>query len=292
MSERFSSLHLDTARFLQAVNYTAATTGFTERLIEKDYFCSLVLCDCASLFQAGYIFKGGTSLSKVHTKFYRMSEDLDFCFSTQPDATRRARRKNSLLFREHFNSINSRLDELSVREEIKGHNESRQYSGELCYRSLVTDEVEPIKVELSLREMLVEPPLERNARTLLFSPESAEHANALYPVCVMQLNETFAEKVRAALTRRSPEIRDYFDLQYACENEIIQPADTEFLNLVKGKLSLPGNGEIVSADTIEVILQRQLETRLRPVLSELDFNSFDLEKVLSTVDQIRQLLRS
>ena len=63
MSERFSELNLDKDRFLEAVNYTAATTGFTERLIEKDYFCSLVLQDCASLFDAGYIFKGGTSLS-------------------------------------------------------------------------------------------------------------------------------------------------------------------------------------------------------------------------------------
>ena len=292
MGERFSNLHLDSERFLEAVNYTAATTGFAERLIEKDYFCSLVLYDCASLFQSGYIFKGGTSLSKVHTDFYRMSEDLDFCFSTQPDATRRARRNNSLSFREHFNSINSRLDEINVPEEIKGHNESRQYSGQLCYHSLVTNEIEPIKVELSLREMLVASPLEQNAGTLLLNPVSAEYGTALYPVCVMQLNETFAEKVRAALTRRSPEIRDYFDLQYAYENGIIQPADMDFLSLVKRKLSLPGNGEIISADTIEVILQRQLETRLRPVLSESDFIGFDLEKVLATVDQIRQSLRS
>lgn len=290
MSERFSSLNLDTERFLEAVNYTAATTGFTERLIEKDYFCSLVLCDCASLFQAGYVFKGGTSLSKVHTKFYRMSEDLDFCYSTQPDATRRTRRNNSHSFREHFSSINSRLDELTVREEIIGHNESRQYSGLLSYRSLVTNEIEPIKVELSLREMVVEPPVEQNAATLLLNPVSAESATAFYPVCVMQLNETFAEKVRAALTRRTPEIRDYFDLQYACENKTIQPSEADFLNLVKDKLSLPGNGEIISAETIKVILQRQLETRLRPVLSESDFISFDLEKVLSTVDQIRQSL--
>ena len=292
MNERFSNLNFDTERFLQAVNYTAVTTGFSERLIEKDYFCSLVLYDCALLFHAGYVFKGGTSLSKVHTKFYRMSEDLDFCFSTQPDATRRARRDNSLLFREHFNSINSRLGELSVRDEIKGHNESRQYSGQLCYRSLVTNESEPIKVELSLREMMVEPPLKGNAGTLLLNPVSAEHATAFYPVRVMQLNETFAEKVRAALTRRSPEIRDYFDLQYAYKNGIIQLADTAFLSLVKGKLSLPGNGQVISADTVEVTLRRQLETRLRPVLSESDFMGFDLEKVLATVDQIRQSLNS
>ena len=138
--------------------------------------------------------------------------------------------------------------------------------------------------------MVVEPPVEQNAATLLLNPVSAESATAFYPVCVMQLNETFAEKVRAALTRRTPEIRDYFDLQYACENKTIQPSEADFLNLVKDKLSLPGNGEIISAETIKVILQRQLETRLRPVLSESDFISFDLEKVLSTVDQIRQSL--
>lgn len=35
-------LHLDAAPFAESVRYTAATTGFAPRLVEKDYFCTLV----------------------------------------------------------------------------------------------------------------------------------------------------------------------------------------------------------------------------------------------------------
>lgn len=35
--------HEDPALFREAVNYTAAMTGFSSRLVEKDYFLTLVL---------------------------------------------------------------------------------------------------------------------------------------------------------------------------------------------------------------------------------------------------------
>ena len=41
-------LHEDPDLFREAVNYTAACTGFVARLIEKDYFCSIVLQRLAS----------------------------------------------------------------------------------------------------------------------------------------------------------------------------------------------------------------------------------------------------
>jgi hypothetical protein len=36
-------LHDDSALFKEAVTYTAAETGFAPRLIEKDYFCTVLL---------------------------------------------------------------------------------------------------------------------------------------------------------------------------------------------------------------------------------------------------------
>lgn len=69
--------HEDAAFFREAVNFTAAQTGFAPRLIEKDYFCSVVLQYLAEAVPA-LVFKGGTCLAKVHVGFYRMSEDLDF----------------------------------------------------------------------------------------------------------------------------------------------------------------------------------------------------------------------
>jgi predicted nucleotidyltransferase component of viral defense system len=68
--------HEDRDWFLEAVNFTAAVTGFSPRLIEKDYFCTVLLQHLAT---AGtLVFKGGTCLAKVHGEFYRLSEDLDF----------------------------------------------------------------------------------------------------------------------------------------------------------------------------------------------------------------------
>ena len=49
------------------------------RLIEKDYFCTVLLLD--HLCHGGgedLVFKGGTCLTKVHSELYRLSEDLDY----------------------------------------------------------------------------------------------------------------------------------------------------------------------------------------------------------------------
>jgi predicted nucleotidyltransferase component of viral defense system len=70
--------HVDDPDLLrQAVDYTARQTGFSPRLIEKDYFCSVVL-EYLAARDAELSFKGGTCLAKVHGGFYRLSEDLDF----------------------------------------------------------------------------------------------------------------------------------------------------------------------------------------------------------------------
>ena len=62
--------------FREALAYSEADKGFTSTLIEKDYYCSLVLHYFFSK-NTLLVFKGGTCLSKVHADFYRLSEDLD-----------------------------------------------------------------------------------------------------------------------------------------------------------------------------------------------------------------------
>jgi hypothetical protein len=47
--------------FRQALTYTQAGTGFSGRLIEKDYFCSVLLDHLAGT-EAGLIFKTETGL--------------------------------------------------------------------------------------------------------------------------------------------------------------------------------------------------------------------------------------
>ena len=71
------TVHEDVAFFREALRFTAAHSGFLPRLIEKDYFCTVLL---AYLSTAGdeFVFKGGTCLTKVHSELYRLSEDLDY----------------------------------------------------------------------------------------------------------------------------------------------------------------------------------------------------------------------
>jgi len=79
--------HEDAKVFRDALQYTQKLTGFTARLIEKDYYCSVIL----SLLYAEspeIFFKGGTLLNKVHAGFYRLSEDLDFTISVSHEAKR------------------------------------------------------------------------------------------------------------------------------------------------------------------------------------------------------------
>lgn len=85
-------LHQDVPLFREAIAYTAAKTGFPAQVIEKDYFCTILLDDFARHGGAGLIFKGGTCMAKVHAGFYRLSEDLDFAIPMPVNASRTKRR--------------------------------------------------------------------------------------------------------------------------------------------------------------------------------------------------------
>ncbi len=51
--------HEDLSRFRDALMLTQAESDFSSRLIEKDYYCSLLLQDLWALFEHGLVFKGG-----------------------------------------------------------------------------------------------------------------------------------------------------------------------------------------------------------------------------------------
>jgi hypothetical protein len=137
--------HFDASRFREALDYTATVTGFNSLLIEKDYYCSLVLHDLAELFELGLVFKGGTCLSKVHLDFYRLSEDLDFVISIAATETTSKRRMAISPTKKHLASLCERHDCFKESETLTGHNGSRQYKAVYSYCSIVTGEDATIK---------------------------------------------------------------------------------------------------------------------------------------------------
>src|SRR5687767_3383378 len=83
--------HEDVELFREAVRFTAAATGFVPLLIEKDYFCTLLLDYLSAAARNDLVFKGGTCLTKVHSELYRLSEDLDYTIPVAEDTPRAER---------------------------------------------------------------------------------------------------------------------------------------------------------------------------------------------------------
>lgn len=277
--------HEDRDLFREAVNFTAADTAFTARLIEKDYFCS-VLLDALSALDGSLTFKGGTCLAKVYAGFYRLSEDLDFVISSDGNATRTGR---SRLVKEVKNAVNALTagdSGFRVIEPLQGANNSTQYIGTVAYASLLGRQDETIKIEVGLREPLLLPVTEGFAQTLLIDPIS--HKPMMAPIrfrCISKM-EAFAEKFRAALSRREVAIRDFFDIDYAVRTLGLQPQDKDMVSLVRSKLAVPGNEPVNVSEGRLSALRQQLVPQLKPVLRDKDFREFDLDRAFQTVAEM------
>jgi predicted nucleotidyltransferase component of viral defense system len=270
--------HEDAELFREAVNYTASQTGFMARLIEKDYFCTLLLGHMAAAPAA--VFKGGTCLAKVHADFYRLSEDMDFAVSIPSDAARSARRKLAEPIRRIVQSLPVTFH---VRVPMEGHNNSTQYNGTVVYTSPMDGHEEPIFLELSLREPLLMPAVQSQARTLLMDPIVGGPMIPPVPVSCIARLEAFAEKFRAALSRREVAIRDFFDLDHAVQKLRLRPSDAALAEMVCRKLAIPGNDPVNVTPARLTQLRAQIDARLRPVLRPDDFEVFDLDRAFELV---------
>lgn len=288
---QFLHLHETPDAFRQALSFTEAESGFAQRLVEKDYYCSLILADFEPLFANGLVFKGGTSLSKVHADFYRLSEDLDFAISIPTTARRPDRRRAAAPIENHLKRITERLPAVEIASRLNAHNECRQYEAFLQYASVVTGERETVKVEVAVREPIIESAVFCVGRTLLRHPLLQEMPDAHLSLCVLSLLETYAEKLRAALTRNPPAIRDIFDIADAVYKQRLDFSEPGFLSLVRQKLAVPGNAAIDASATRRRSLENQLETHLKPVLRSADYAAFDIKRAFAEVEKLAAMIR-
>jgi hypothetical protein len=282
-------LHQDPALFREAVTYAAAETGFAPRLIEKDYFCTVLLQHLAGA-GCGLVFKGGTCLAKVHVGFYRLSEDLDFVIPTPVDASRVERSRRAVESKAAVAKIGERLPGLRVITALTGANDSTQYNGVIAYRSLLDSREETIKMEVGLREPLLTPAVPGDVRTLLRDPISGSPlAPALTVPCLSRM-EAMAEKLRAALSRREAAIRDYYDIDHAVRRLSLDVLDPELVRLVREKLAVTGNDPVDVSPARLAALRPQLEAELKAVLRARDFAEFDLDRAFATVAEVAAAL--
>jgi len=276
--------------FQKAILYTSSRTEINQELIEKDYYCSLLLDYLFGNEDTQLVFKGGTCISKVYTDFYRMSEDLDFVISVSPGLSRSVRRSLIVPIRQNFDKLLAQYNCLNWKETITGHNESKQYIGMLGYNSVVgaVGRKGTIKIEISLRKELIEEVCQRETSTLLIDPFREVRIIQNYKTNIPTINELYAEKFRAALTRREPAIRDFFDIFYAMKNLQIDFKCEYFLELVRRKLLVLGNLYVDMSLERKKKLKLQVDSELKPVLRRKDFQDFDFDEVFDFVGEIAQ----
>ena len=277
-----NNFHEQAEMFSDALALTRQQTGFAERLIEKDYFCTVLLEYLASASDE-LVFKGGTCLAKVHGDFYRLSEDLDFVLPIGADAPRSQRSKKALRLKEALAVLPERRPFLRLIKPLAGANNSTQYNAEIGYTSLASGREDTIKIEIGLREPLLLAVSNGLVRTLLLDPVS--RSALLEPLALRCISkpEAFAEKFRAALSRREVAARDFFDLDYAVRKLGLQPDDAELIQLVRQKLTVVGNAPVDVSEGRLRELRQQAEPQLRPVLRPRDYAEFDLPRAFRLV---------
>ena len=268
-------------QFVEAVRETARESGFSESLIEKDYYCSLILKEIFRSKDCFLVFKGGTLLNKCHIGFYRLSEDLDFSISNRTGEYSRKRRSHIAQTAQKV--ISEAVSSLSLvfSKPFEGHNENRFYSAEIAYDSLVTENKNTIKIEFGIQEKIWE---RENlmAKTLLMNPMTQKPILPEFRVMGLSLKEAYSEKIRAALSRDKPAIRDIFDIHYAVKRRFIEEPHGfikihNISPMVKYKMKVLNRTVDLSKKKKEELLN-QLQTDLKPVLRQDDFENFDFEE--------------
>jgi len=287
-------LHKDKDEFANVLGRVSSQTGFPHRLLEKDYYLTVILSQVNERLSRDLIFKGGTCLNKVYHSYYRLSEDLDFSLRLPRDnATRGIRRKAIKPVKESIQAFAESLGMKTDDPAKAGHNESTQYIFYFSYDSVVLNTEEKVKVEIGLRFNPVVPAEEKKIIHKFLHPFTGEPLFDGGKIICLALKELTAEKMRAAATRLSIAPRDFFDLGYLLMMGF-DFKDREFLDIFRKKLAednfstdLKKYRHNLGRTEKEITdMSSRIEEELFPVLPTKLKDTFDIQGVLKEINEI------
>ena len=274
---------MDKNKLKDIINYVADKQGFRPEIIEKDYHLTRVLNAVNQHLSSDIIFKGGTLLNKAYLNYHRLSEDLDFSYSSDFDVSTRTKRSRAIEpIRKKMGSFLSYLELTSNNAEGQGFNNSTQYLFNLQYQSVIINRIEIIKFEISLRQPSFLPPEIVKIKHFYQDPFSGENLFPQGSILGLSLIECAAEKLKAAISRLTPAIRDYYDLGHFIKKRF-DFSRPDFLKLVNKKLELDNyegdySNNLGLPEKAIKELKRISQTDLFPMLRIDD--EFDLDEVL------------
>jgi predicted nucleotidyltransferase component of viral defense system len=286
-------LHSNKEEFLKVLERTSAQTGFPLRLLEKDYYLTIVLSEISKL-SPDLVFKGGTCLSKVYYSYYRLSEDLDFTLRLPDGNTGRMARRNAIRpVKESLKPFLKNFDMIFSNPEQGGHRESTQYIYYLDYESIVLNRKEAIKLEIGMRFNPLLTTIAKRVTHRFLHPFTKEPLFDTGNVNCLSLKELVAEKLRAAATRKVIAGRDFYDLGFLLK-EGFDFRDKEFIAVFGQKLEEDGFPPEISKYKTNLGRSRaeidEMKSRVKdelfPVLTIDEQKSFDMQHVLDKLNKV------
>lgn len=280
---------MDNDRLKDIINSIADVQGFRPAIIEKDYHLTMILNAVNERLSRDIIFKGGTLLNKVYLDYHRLSEDLDFSYRNDVDVSTRGSRSKAITpIRKKMPSFISFLGLTSENPQGDGFNNSTQYLFKLQYPSIILKRKESVKFEISLRQPSFLPPVTVPVKHFYQDPFSGKDLFPQGTVLALSLEESVAEKLKAAISRLTPAIRDYYDLGHFIKTGF-DFARPDFLKMVKEKLRLDGYERDYShnlglSDPAIEELKRISESDLMPMIRAGE--EFDLDVVLKYFNKL------
>ena len=161
----------DSTSFSSLIINTSEKFNIAHEYVEKDYWLFLLLKEIFKNSERGYVFKGGTSLSKCHHLINRFSEDIDVSYSASFSSINSGEIKRK--FRGITNAIKTIGLEISNKERLRWNRYFNQF---ICpYNSLFKNTPIDKKVIIELAAQTPSFPSE----TKLFSSFIGEYLESI-----------------------------------------------------------------------------------------------------------------
>ena len=90
--------------------------------------------------------------------------------------------------------------------------------------------------------------------------------------------------------RNISELRDFYDIDYAVRKMGLDLSKEGLVELVRKKMAVPGNDPVNLDLPQKEMLKAQLNTELKPILREQDFQQFNLDRAFNLVVGVRSKL--
>lgn len=248
------------------------TRKFDKFKFEKDFLLTLILIKFGEKY-GDLVFKWGTCLNKVYFPYFRLSEDLDFVLDVDLG---RSARKTLLKEYENWFIEDLALLGLSLRDERTKFDEYKLAMFTFEYQSVIDESIQTIKLDISLKGK-ISLALKHGKIQSIFIDSVYEESifSQQHMIACIDLTESLAEKMRAALTRKEPAIRDFFDIWYVREFSDFDFENETFRILLREKLEEVGY--LYTLDDNRWFLESQIIIDLRPVLTN-DYG-FDFDAI-------------